>query len=97
MPTTLTGSIGVLGGKFSVGQLWDKLEVNWDSVSWGEKAGMWSMNQPYNKAEAERVNTMMDNVYSNFVERVAKGREMSEQDVEKIARGRIGQGSVLWN
>ncbi len=92
MPATLTGSIGVLGGKFSLAQLWDKLDVNWDEVSWGDKAGMWSMNQPYSKAEARRVNVMMDNVYSNFVARVAKGREMSEEEVEKIARGRVWSG-----
>ncbi len=92
MPTTVTGSIGVIGGKFSLAKLWEKLEVNWDEVSWGEKAGMWSMNQPYNKAEAERVNAMMDNVYSSFIKRVAKGREMSEADVEEVARGRIWSG-----
>jgi protease-4 len=92
MPTTLTGSIGVLGGKFSVAALWDKLEVNWGDVSWGEKAGMWSMNQPYDKAEAERVNAMMDNVYTNFISRVAKGRGMSEDAVESVAKGRVWSG-----
>jgi len=92
MPTTITGSIGVLGGKFSVAALWDKLEVNWDEVSWGKKAGMWSINQPYSNSEAERINAMMDNVYSNFIARVVKGRDMSEETVEKIARGRVWSG-----
>lgn len=91
-PTTITGSIGVLGGKFSVAALWDKLEVNWDEVSWGDKAGMWSINQPYSKSEAERVNAMMDNVYTNFISRVAKGRKMSEEEVEKVAKGRVWSG-----
>ncbi len=91
-PTTITGSIGVLGGKFSVAELWNKLEVNWDEVSWGKKAGMWSINQPYSKAEAERVKAMMDNVYTNFVSRVATGRGMSEKEVEAVARGRVWSG-----
>ena len=92
MPTTITGSIGVLGGKFSVAQLWDKLGVHWDEVNWGDRAAMWSMNQPYNEGEAERVNAMMDNVYINFIARVAKGRSMSVGEVEKIARGRVWSG-----
>ena len=92
MPTTITGSIGVLGGKFSVAALWDTLEVNWEEVSWGKKAGMWSINQPYSRSEAERVNAMMDNVYTNFIARVAAGREMSEKEVEEVARGRVWSG-----
>ncbi len=92
LPTTLTGSIGVLGGKFSMVGLWDKLDVNWDEVSWGDKAGMWSINRPYNAGEAERINAMMDNVYTNFVSRVAIGRGMSKEDVEKVARGRVWSG-----
>lgn len=92
LPTTITGSIGVIGGKFSLAELWDKLGVNWDQVSWGDNSAMWSMNKPYSKSEAERVNAMMDNVYSNFVERVAKGRDMTPEQVEKIARGRVWSG-----
>ena len=92
LPTTITGSIGVLGGKFSLANLWQTLGVNWDHVRWGDNASMWSMNQPYTKSEAERVNAMMDNVYSNFIKRVAKGRDMTEDEVEKIAKGRVWSG-----
>ncbi len=92
MPTTITGSIGVLGGKFSLAKLWETLGVRWDSVRWGDNAAMWSMNQPYSESEAERVNALMDNVYNNFVKRVAKGRGMTEAEVDKIARGRVWSG-----
>ncbi|MCK5374535.1 MAG: signal peptide peptidase SppA [Alphaproteobacteria bacterium] len=92
LPTTITGSIGVLGGKFSLAQLWKTLGVHWDEVNWGKRAAMWSMNQPYNKGEIERVNAMMDNVYINFIARVAKGRSMSVEEVEEIARGRVWSG-----
>ncbi len=92
LPTTITGSIGVLGGKFSLEKLWANIGVKWDSVRWGDNAAMWSMNQPYSDSEAERVNAMMDNVYSNFIKRVSKGRNMSVDEVDKIARGRVWSG-----
>lgn len=92
LPATMTGSIGVLGGKFSLAGLWEKLGVNWGEVRWGENASMWSMNAPYSESESERVNMMMDHVYSNFVTRVAQGRHMDEEAVDSIARGRVWSG-----
>lgn len=92
-PTTLTGSIGVLGGKVSAGKLWEKIGVNWDkSIQWGQNAGLWSMNTPFSETEAARINAMLDNVYSSFVERVAKGRGLSTEQVDKIAKGRVWTG-----
>ncbi|MFP4463718.1 MAG: signal peptide peptidase SppA [Alphaproteobacteria bacterium] len=92
LPSTITGSIGVLGGKFSLKGLWEKLGVNWDEVRWGEKASMWSFNQPYDANEEQRVNAMLDRIYSSFVTRVAKGRDLSEAEVEDVARGRVWSG-----
>ncbi len=92
-PTTLTGSIGVLGGKVSASKLWGKAGVNWDkSVQWGKNAGLWSMNTPFSDSEAERINAMLDNVYAAFVARVAKGRGMTPEQVDKIAGGRVWTG-----
>jgi protease-4 len=92
LPTTLTGSIGVVGGKFSIAELSEKIGVNWDSVSWGKNAGMWSMNTPFNASEAERINAMMDQVYDSFLERVSKGRGMDIAAVDKLAGGRVWTG-----
>lgn len=91
-PTTITGSIGVLGGKISAKDLWDKIGVNWDGVQWGQNANMFSMNVPFSKSGTERMNAMLDNVYVNFVKRVSEGRDMSAEEVEKIARGRVWSG-----
>ncbi|MCB1783938.1 MAG: signal peptide peptidase SppA [Alphaproteobacteria bacterium] len=93
LPTTLTGSIGVLGGKVSAEELWKKVGVNWEGVQWGANSGMWSMNAPFSKGEAERMNAMLDNIYDGFLARVAKGRKMSVADVDKIARGRVWSGA----
>ncbi|MCF8495728.1 MAG: signal peptide peptidase SppA [Alphaproteobacteria bacterium] len=92
MPTTLTGSIGVLGGKFSGAALWDKLGVNWERLKWGENAGAFSINTPFSDSEAERINAMLDDIYSGFVARVAQGRKMDPASVEKIARGQVWSG-----
>lgn len=92
LPTTLTGSIGVVGGKFALGEMFGKIGVNWDAVSWGKNAGLWSASKPFTQSEAERMNAMMDQVYDSFIARVAKGRKMEPQDVDKVAGGRVWSG-----
>ncbi len=92
LPTTLTGSIGVVGGKFAIGDLSQKLGVRWEKISWGKNAGLWSMNTPFSDSEAERMNAMMDQVYDSFIARVAKGRKMKPDAVEAVARGRVWTG-----
>lgn len=93
LPGTLTGSIGVVGGKFALDEMWNKLGVNWEGVSWGQNSGIWSFNTPFTPSEAERFNAMLDQVYNAFVARVAKGREMSPESVEKIAKGHVWTGA----
>jgi protease-4 len=92
LPTTLTGSIGVVGGKFSIAELTEKIGINWANVSWGENSGMWSLNTPFNASEAERINAMMDQVYDSFLARVSKGRGMDVATVDALAGGRVWTG-----
>lgn len=94
LPTTITGSIGVVGGKFVLQDLWNKLGINWDGVQWGENSGMWSFNTPFSSSESERVNAMLDHVYESFIARVAEGRGMKPEDVDKIAGGRVWSGQA---
>jgi protease-4 len=91
--TTFTGSIGVIGGKFVLQDMWDKLDVHWDTgIGWGENAGMWSPNTPFSPTEKARVDVMLDQVYDGFIKRVATGRKKTPADVEKIAQGRVWSG-----
>lgn len=92
LPQTLTGSIGVAGGKFVLDGLWEKLGVNWEGVQVGDNAGLWSFNEPYSAQGTERMNAMMDSIYDGFVARVAAGRHMSPEKAESIARGRVWTG-----
>ncbi|PCK00378.1 MAG: signal peptide peptidase SppA [Zetaproteobacteria bacterium] len=93
LPTTITGSIGVLGGKVSAQEMWKTLGVNWERISQGRNAAMFSLNTPFSQSEAARMNMMLDNIYDGFIERVAKGRNMSVEQVDKIARGRVWVGT----
>lgn len=92
LPHTLTGSIGVVGGKIYLKELWKKLGINWEEVTWGDNATIWSVNQPFSQTEQERISIMLDHVYDSFVERVSKGRDMDIESVEKLAKGRVWTG-----
>ncbi|MGH1397878.1 MAG: signal peptide peptidase SppA [Alphaproteobacteria bacterium] len=92
LPTTVTGSIGVVGGKFSLARLWQDLGLKWERISWGENSGMMSMNSPFSKSEAKQFNAMLDDIYDAFIVRVADGRNMSPDAVEAVAGGRVWTG-----
>ena len=92
LPSTLTGSIGVIMGKFELSGLWEKLGVNWDGIQRGQNADMWSINEPFDEAESKRMNVIIDDTYKSFMERVAKGRKLSASQVHKVAQGRAWTG-----
>lgn len=89
---TLTGSIGVLMGKFEASALWEKVGVNWEGPQMGANADIWSMNQPFDERERERMTILIDETYEAFLERVSNGREMSVEQVRQVAKGRVWTG-----
>ncbi len=92
-PSTLTGSIGVLGGKFVLKDLWKKLNVNWGSVKFGENAGVLSVNQKFSPAEQKVFNVSLDRVYKDFTQKVSDARGISLKELDKLARGRVWTGT----
>jgi protease-4 len=92
-PGTLTGSIGVLAGKPVLDELWDKLGVNWGAVARGANASMWSTNTDYSNRGLDRLNTFLDKTYEAFTSGVARGRDMTVEDVHAIAEGRVWTGA----
>lgn len=92
LPSTLTGSIGVASGKVELGGLMEKIGVNWDGVKLGENADMWSFTKPFTPGGEERMNAMIDNIYAAFTDRVAKGRKLTPEAVETLAKGRVWTG-----
>lgn len=91
-PDTLTGSIGVVGGKLVLGDALEQIGIKTYAVSKGERALMWSPMQPWSTAEREVVYGMMEHTYEAFLERVAQGRKMERDAVHEIAQGRVWTG-----
>jgi protease-4 len=93
LPSTLTGSIGVFGGKMVVRRLLDRLGLNTGAVSHGARSLMFSSRQGFSDDERERLAVTIDAIYDDFVAKVARGRHRPVADVEAIARGRVWTGS----
>ena len=91
-PGTITGSIGVFAGKLVLADLWKKLGVTWDSVQQGENAAMWSVNSRFSPAAWARVNAILDHIYGDFTGKAEKNRNISAEDMDHLARGRIWPG-----
>ncbi|GIH72394.1 S49 family peptidase [Sphaerimonospora thailandensis] len=92
-PGTLTGSIGVFGGKPVVGELLGKLGVVTEAVTEGANAGMFSTTQEFSDGQWERVNAWLDRIYADFVGKVADGRGLDRDRAHELARGRVWTGA----
>jgi protease-4 len=92
LPGTVTGSIGVVGGKFVLAGLWDKLGVEWDGVQAGAHADTWSATQPFSEDGWAWLNASLDRTYGDFTRKVADGRGMSLDGVLDAAKGQVWTG-----
>ncbi|QBI21518.1 signal peptide peptidase SppA [Egibacter rhizosphaerae] len=90
---TLTGSIGVVSGKFVLRGLRERLGITSDAVERGAHARMFSTEQSFSDDEWEQVQAFLDRVYDEFVRKVAEGRAMSPEEVHEHARGRVWTGA----
>ena len=89
---TITGSIGIISGKFSFGVLLDSLGINVEEVTTGPMASMSSYFRPYTDVERGRAFDLMEDGYNRFVGTVASGRGMTFEEVDSIAQGRVWSG-----
>lgn len=93
-PTTITGSIGVVGGKFIMAGLYEKLGVSVVEQSvGGDKMFMFSDQHGFSPQEWLALREMFDGIYDEFIHKVADGRGLPEETVRKIARGRVWTGA----
>lgn len=92
-PSTITGSIGVLGGKMVLNGLWQKLDINWEALRFGSNAGILSMNTGFSESEKDIFNKSLDNVYEDFTLKVSQARKIDAAKMDELARGRIWTGS----
>ncbi len=91
-PATITGSIGVFGGKMVTEEMWKKIGVHFESVQSSDNARMWSGVQHYTEESWERYEGWLDRIYEDFTSKVADGRGLPLERVQEIARGRVWMG-----
>jgi protease-4 len=86
---TLTGSIGVVGGKANLAGLYERIGVARDAVERGARAGLLSEARGFTPDERGALRDDMASLYATFVARVAEGRGLTAQAVEGVAQGRV--------
>ena len=91
-PSTLTGSIGVFGGKLNLKGLYNKAGLKKEIIAHGQNATLYSDYGGFTPTERERVEKMMRTVYEDFVNKAAAGRNKSFEDIDDIAQGRVWTG-----
>ena len=93
-PQTITGSIGVIGGKPVISKLLDKVGVSTEIISRGKNSGMLSLTTPFTADERQAWMHIMEETYGQFVSKVADGRKMPRAKVEELAQGRVYTGKM---
>jgi protease-4 len=91
-PSTLTGSIGIFGGKFTTGGVYEKLGAGVDSVSDGRRAEINSPLRPYNADERGKLEEQLRAFYQDFVAKVAESRKKTPEQIDQLGQGRVWTG-----
>ncbi len=92
-PGTITGSIGVVGGKIGLQGLFDKIGMNTTVISRGKNSGVLSMSTGFSETERKSMETLLYDIYDQFTTKAATGRKMPVEQLEKLARGRVYTGN----
>ncbi len=91
-PSTITGSIGVFALKFDAQDLLGKIGLREEVIRRGKHADLFTLTRPWDNEELATVQGWIDGFYDQFLTRVADGRAMKKEDVDKLARGRVWSG-----
>ncbi|XP_027344925.1 serine protease SPPA, chloroplastic-like isoform X2 [Abrus precatorius] len=90
---TLTGSIGVVTGKFNLGKLYEKIGFNKEIISRGRYAELLAAEQrPFRPDEAELFAKSAQHAYKQFRDKAALSRSMTVEEMEEVAQGRVWTG-----
>jgi protease-4 len=91
--TTLTGSIGVLGGKFATTEMWKKAGITFKEYKRGQNSGIFSSDDVFSESERRRVRALMDEVYDTFKKHVTDSRgDKLKKPIDELAGGRVFTG-----
>lgn len=88
-PSAIVGSIGVVGGKFVLKGIYEKLGLTTESFTKGRNADLFSSSKPFDERQRRLVTNWMKNTYDQFTQRVMSTRSGKIKDIDQVARGRI--------
>jgi protease-4 len=91
-PGTITGSIGVVGGKMAIRGLFEKIGVTTETIERGKNSGLFSSRGKFTDSQRKVILSMMEDTYEQFTEKAAKGRKMPVDKLHELAGGRIYTG-----
>jgi len=92
-PGTITGSIGVLGGKLLTREFWkEHIGITFDEVQTGKNANFSASTHDFSPEQWQKLQEILDRVYEDFTTKVAEGRQMEKEKVLSVAKGRIWTG-----
>ncbi|MEM0932523.1 MAG: S49 family peptidase, partial [Bacteroidota bacterium] len=91
-PTTVTGSIGVFGTIPNINALADKVGINAEQVGTNQNSVDYSFFEPMTESFRAVIKEGIEETYNTFLERVASGRNMTPEEVDAIAQGRVWSG-----
>jgi protease-4 len=92
-PGTITGSIGVFGGKMSLRGLYDKLGLNKEILTRGRNAALFSSYRAWTDEERQSFRKIMTSFYDEFVHKAASGRGKTYEEIHAVAQGRVWTGA----
>lgn len=92
-PASITGSIGVFAGKFVAKDLMEKVGLNWETVSAGNNADMFSFAKDFTPDQWQKLQTSMDQIYLDFTSKVVSSRNIPADNIENLAQGKIWLGT----
>lgn len=93
-PATVTGSIGVVGGKFNMAGLYDHIGLSFETISRGENSGLFSSSEGFTESEREVFVAMLQAIYEQFTQKAAEGRGMEIEALKELAGGKVYTGRV---
>ena len=97
-PNSITGSIGVFALIINTKNLYtEKLGLTYENVNLGTMTDMWRPDQPLNAAQSNMVQTMVEEIYDDFITVVSRGRKITKERVMEIAQGRVYSGQDALN
>ncbi|GAB3803277.1 signal peptide peptidase SppA [Virgibacillus kimchii] len=91
-PATVTGSIGVIMESINFGELAEDLGIDFNTITSGEYKDIMSSTRDMTEAEFEILQTIIDEMYDDFVQVIAEGRGMDDNEVRRLGDGRIYTG-----